>query len=142
MRRLLLLPFLLSSLFGFTQNQKSAADRLAAQNALFDDYYETELKNLPERATSYGDYRYNDKLSEHSLAAIASRHKEDQDFLARLKAISTDGFTDQDVLSHDLLVRVLEQRLTDYDWKEFEMPVNQMNGIHTGLADLPLSVPL
>src|SRR5262249_34531544 len=24
---------------------------------------------------------------------------------------------------------------------EYEMPVNQMNGIHTGLADLPLSVP-
>jgi uncharacterized protein (DUF885 family) len=41
-----------------------------------------------------------------------------------------------------LLVRVLELRNTNYDLKEFEMPVDQMNGIHTDLADLPLAVPL
>ncbi len=39
------------------------------------------------------------------------------------------------------MARVLEQRIADFDLKEYEMPVNQMNGIHTGLADLPLSVP-
>ena len=44
------------------QNPKPAADRVAAQNALFEEQYETGLRNFPERATSYGDYRYNDKL--------------------------------------------------------------------------------
>ena len=39
------------------------------------------------------------------------------------------------------MVRVLEQRIADYDLKEYEMPINQQNGIHTSLADLPLSVP-
>jgi uncharacterized protein (DUF885 family) len=39
------------------------------------------------------------------------------------------------------MIRVLQQRIADYDLKEFEMPVNQMNGLHTNLADLPLSVP-
>ena len=34
------------------------------------------------------------------------------------------------------------QRIADFDLKEYEMPINQQNGIHTGLADLPLSVPL
>jgi uncharacterized protein (DUF885 family) len=126
----------------FAQNAKPLADRLAAQNALFDEQYETDLRNFPERATAFGDYRYNDKLAEHSLAAIAQRHKTDEDFLGRLEAISTAGFTDQDQLSHDLLVRVLKQRITDYDLKEYEMPINQQNGIHTSLADLPLSVPL
>src|SRR5262249_35536804 len=29
----------------------------------------------------------------------------------------------------------------DFQLKEYEMPVNQFNGIHTMLADLPLSVP-
>ncbi len=66
----------------------------------------------------------------------------DQSFLAKLKAISTDGFTEQDQLSHDLLVRSLQQRVDDFDLKDFEMPVDQMEGPHTGLADLPLSVPL
>ena len=40
------------------------------------------------------------------------------------------------------MVRVLEQRITDFDLKEYEMPINQQNGVHTSLADLPLSVPL
>ena len=34
----------------FAQPTKPVADRLAAQNALFDDYYETELRNRPEMA--------------------------------------------------------------------------------------------
>jgi uncharacterized protein (DUF885 family) len=124
-----------------SQNPKPVADRLAAQNALFDEQYETDLRNFPERATSYGDYRYNDKLAEYSLDAIAQRHKTDEDFLARLEAIPTTGFSDQDQLSHDLLVRVLQQRIADFDLKEYEMPINQQNGVHTNLADLPLSVP-
>ena len=125
----------------FSQDIKPIADRVAAQNALFEEQYESDLRNFPERATAFGDYRYNDKLAEYSLEAIAQRHKTDEAFRARLEAIPTTGFSDQDQLSHDLLIRVLEQRIADFDLKEYEMPVNQMNGIHTGLADLPLSVP-
>jgi uncharacterized protein (DUF885 family) len=125
----------------FAQGLKPVAERVAAQNALFEEYYETDLRNFPERATAYGDYRYNDKLAEYSLDAILHRHKTDVDFLARLEAIPSAGFSDQDQLSHDLLVRVLQQRIADYDLKEYEMPINQQNGIHTSLADLPLSVP-
>jgi uncharacterized protein (DUF885 family) len=126
----------------FAQNDlKPVADRLASQNALFDEEYETGLRNFPERATAFGDYRYNDKLADYSLAAIAQRHKTDQDFLARLEAIPTAGFADQDQLSHDLMVRVLTQRIEDYDLKEYEMPINQQNGVHTNLADMPLSMP-
>src|SRR5271163_874696 len=124
------------------QAPQSLPDRLAAQNTLFDEQYESDLRNNPDRATSYGDYRYNDKLADYSLASIVDREKLNQAFLARLKAIPTTGFSDQDQLSHDLLVRVLEQRVTDFKFQEFEMPINQQGGIHTNLADLPLSVPL
>ena len=135
--------FLVFSIVGcaLAQEVKPVADRVAAQNAVFDEQYESDLRDFPERATAFGDYRYNDKLADHSLAAIAEHHKTDEAFLARLKAIPTIGFTDQDQLSHDLMVRVLQQRITDYDLKEYEMPINQQNGIHTNLADLPLSVP-
>ncbi|MGC2448673.1 MAG: DUF885 domain-containing protein, partial [Candidatus Sulfotelmatobacter sp.] len=121
---------------------KPVADRLAAQNALFDQYYETDLRNRPEMATAFGDYRYNDKLTDYSLQGIAGREESNEDFLARIQAISTDGFSDQDQLSHDLLIRVLQQRVADFKLKEYEMPINQQNGIHTSLADLPLAVPL
>jgi uncharacterized protein (DUF885 family) len=124
------------------QKSDSVAERVAAQNAIFEDKYESDLRNFPENATAYGDYRYNDKLEDYSLAAIAERHKTDEAFLAKLAAIPTAGFPDQDQLSHDVMARVLEQRDADFALKEYEMPINQMNGIHTSLADLPLSVPL
>src|SRR5690349_16576359 len=87
----------------------SVDTRLASQNALFEELYQADLKNAPERATAYGDYRYNDQLSDRSLAAIERRHAADIANLARLKAISTAGFPEQDILSHDLLTRILQQ---------------------------------
>jgi uncharacterized protein (DUF885 family) len=135
------LPFFVLATSLFAQDLKPVAERLGVQNALFEEQYETDLRNFPERATAYGDYRYNDTLAERSLEAIARFHKIDGDFLTRLQAIPTTGFSDQDQLSHDLLIRVLQQRIADYDLKEYEMPINQQNGVHTSLADLPLSVP-
>jgi uncharacterized protein (DUF885 family) len=133
-----LVLILASSAFG---EIAPVADRVAEQNKLFDEFYETGLKNSPERATSFGDYRYNALLSQFSLAEIARQHGEADDFLKRLKAIPTDGMTDKDLLSHRLLERQLEREDVNYGLKNFEMPVNQQNGVHTRLADLPLSVP-
>jgi uncharacterized protein (DUF885 family) len=121
--------------------QASVASRVAAQNALFEEQYQADLKASPLTATSFGDYRYNDRLDEASLAEAEREHATDEKFLSRLKAISTAGFSEQDILSHDLLVRTLEQRNEDYAFKDFEMPISQMNGAHTLLADLPLSSP-
>ena len=117
------------------------ADRVAKQNALFEEFYQTELKNSPERATAYGDYRYNSQLGQYSLAEIARQHAEADDFLARLKAIPTDGMSDKDLLSHRILEHQLEREDLNYALKNYEMPVNQQNGVHTRLADLPNAVP-
>jgi uncharacterized protein (DUF885 family) len=124
-----------------TAQTAAVETRLATQNALFEELYQADLKNTPERATAFGDYRYNDQLSDRSLAAVDRRHTEDLAYLSRLKAIPTTGFPEQDLLSHDLLTRVLQQRLDDYNLKDYEMPVDQMNGVHTSLADLPLGMP-
>src|SRR5580658_10319094 len=124
------------------QKPDTLAERVAAQNAIFEEQYETDLRNFPEDATAYGDYRYNDKLADYSLNAIVERHKTNEAFLARLEAVPTAGFPDQDQLSHGVMERVLQQRIADFNLKEYEMPVNQMYGIHTELADLPLSVPM
>src|SRR5881392_3916368 len=117
------------------------AERVTKQNALFDEFYETGLKNSPERATAVGDYRYNSQLGQYSLAEIARQHAEADDFLARLKAIPTDGMSDKDLLSHRILEKRLEREDVNYALKNYEMPVNQQNGVHTRLADLPNAVP-
>jgi uncharacterized protein (DUF885 family) len=120
----------------------SVADRVAQQNALFEEFYQTGLKNSPERATSYGDYRYNALLDQYSLAEIARQHAEADDFLKRLQAIPTDGMNDKDLLSHRIMERQLQREDVNYGLKNYEMPVNQQNGVHIRLADLPLRVPL
>jgi uncharacterized protein (DUF885 family) len=118
------------------------AARLAEQSALFDEQYESELKAHPETATAFGDYRYNDQLNDYSLAGVESQHDRDAGFLKRLKGISTADFPEQDAVSHAVMAQSLEQRIADYEFKEYAMPVNQMSGPHVRLADLPLAVPL
>jgi uncharacterized protein (DUF885 family) len=98
--RVVLLLFVLAGSV-FAQNLRLVSDRLSAQNALFEEQYESDLRNFPERATAFGDYRYNDKLNDYSLDGIAQRHATDEAFLTRLEAISTIGFSDQDQLSYD-----------------------------------------
>jgi uncharacterized protein (DUF885 family) len=120
----------------------SVESRLAAQNALFEESWQTDLKLSPTRATAVGDYRYNDKLGDNSLAAVAHRHAINAGFLARIKAISPEGFSEEDRTSHDLFLRNLQEGMDDYDLKDYEMPVNAQGGIHTNLADLPNAVPL
>jgi len=134
---------LLIALSATAHGQTAPLDaRLAAQNALFEEEWQTDLKQHPERATQYGDYRYNDRLTDRSLAAEQRQNASDERFLKRLEAISTDGFSKRDQLSHQVMQYVLQQRIADYGFKEFEMPVNQMDGPQVSLADLPLAVPL
>ena len=126
---------------GLTPTPPSVESRIAAQNALFEEQYQSDLKAYPELATAIGDYRYNDQLDDRSLAAIENRHAADEDFLARLNAIPSSGFSEQDALSRDVMIRKLQQRIDNYSFKEYEMPVSQRSGPHLSLADLPLAVP-
>ena len=132
------------SLSASAQGPASVASRLSAQNALFDDSWQASLKMNPLQATAVGDYRYNDQLGDYSLAAPAARHQRELADLASIKAIDSAGFPEQDLISHDLFLRQLQQRIEDYDLKEYEMPLSASGGgggIHANLADLPLSMP-
>ena len=140
MRRLIFGLVLAGACSAFGQTP-SVADRVAKQNALFEEFYQTGLKNSPERATAYGDYRYNSQLGQYSLAETARQHAESDGFLARLKAIPTDGMSDSDLLSRQILEKQLERYDVNYALKNYEMPVNQQNGVHTQLADLPNAMP-
>lgn len=124
-----------------TSAQTSVADRLAAQNALFQESWETSLKLSPTQATAVGDYRYNDQLSDYSMAAVTRRHDISAGYLKRIQAIDPSGFTEEDRTSHDLFLRNLQEGQDDYDLKTYEMPVSMLGGPHTSLADLPLAMP-
>ncbi|HEY2466171.1 MAG TPA: DUF885 domain-containing protein [Steroidobacteraceae bacterium] len=130
------------SLGASAKDADPVAARIAAQNALFEEQYQADLKAHPERATAIGDYRYNDQLDDFSPAAFQRQDAADRKFLSRLNAISTAGLPEQDKLSHEVMQRTLTQRIANFKFKEFEMPVNQMDGPQARLADMPLAVPL
>ncbi len=116
--------------------------RITAQNALFEEQWQTGLRENPERATAVGDYRYNDRLGDYTAAHYAAVNEENKGYLKRLTDIDTAGFPDQDLLSHQLMERGLHQSIENFGLKNYEMAVNQQNGIHTSLSDLPNAVPL
>jgi uncharacterized protein (DUF885 family) len=127
------------------QAPASVESRRAAQNGLFEEYYQSRLKESPTLATNLGDYRYNDRLADYSLAEVARVQVENDRFMRRLKAIPTDGFAEQDRLSHDLLLTVLSDDRAYRSLKSYEMPGDAAGnsvGVHVALADMPLSMPL
>lgn len=109
----------------------SLEDRRQALNDLFHDYWEDTLKHDPEFASSIGDKRYNDQISDYSVAAINDALARNRNFLLHLAAIDPTGFTDQEKVSQDLLIRSFEQDEEAAEFKEWEMPVNQMDGIYS-----------
>lgn len=125
-----------------TQATGPIAARLAAQNALFEEQFDSDMRSSPESETARGDYRDNALLDDYSLTASVKQNAVNRAYRARLAAISTVRFPEQDRLSHDLLLHVLDNRIADYELKDYEMPISQMQGIHNSLADLPNSVPL
>jgi uncharacterized protein (DUF885 family) len=114
----------------------SVDDRRKAMNALFDEYWEANLKHSPEFASSLGDKRYNDKLSDFSVKAQNEWLAREQEYLLRLAAIDDTGFTDQERISRELLLRQFTEDQEAAEFKEWEMPVNQMSGLHTDYPQL------
>jgi len=108
----------------------SLDDRRKALNDLFHDYWEDQLKTSPEFASTIGDLRYNDQISDYSVAAINDELAREQRFLLRLAAIDPTGFTNQEKISQELLIREFEEDHEAAEFKEWEMPLTQMDGIH------------
>jgi uncharacterized protein (DUF885 family) len=117
------------------------ASRVQTLNALLAEQWEYTLKNSPEFATILGDLRYNDHWSDVSLAHMRADHQATADFLKRFEAIDTSGFPDSDKLNQQLMVRQLKDSLRSYDLKLYEMPLDQMSGVHIALAGFVSSIP-
>ncbi len=111
--------------------------RSAALSGLFKEMWEDRLKRSPEFASSLGDRRYNDQLSDISPRAINDELARRRVFLTRLVAIDTTGLTEQEKLSSELMQRELIEEEEGAKFKEWELPVNQFHGIHT---DLPSEI--
>jgi uncharacterized protein (DUF885 family) len=122
--------------------QSDAGDPLARReaelNQIFADYWQDHLKYNPEFASTIGDLRYNDQLSDYSVDAYNASLDRGRAFLGRLEQVDTDGMPDQVKLSKDLLMRELVEDQEEATFKPWELPVNQFYGLQ---VDLPQLVP-
>lgn len=114
--------------------------RVAALHKLLDEQWEYTLHNSPEFASILGDKRYNDRLSDFSQAAIDRDAAQTKVFLREFEAVDATGFPEQEKLNRDLMVRNLRESVEAQRFREWEMPVNQMSGLHIDLPQLITSL--
>jgi uncharacterized protein (DUF885 family) len=112
-----------------------------ALRAVADDFWEFFLRENPEYATVLGEYRYNDRLTDYSLAHVADVRAQTAALLQRVQDIDTAGLSDADRLDQSLLLRVLTDRLEAIRLKNHEMVIDQMNGVHLALPQIASYAP-
>ena len=118
-------------------DENSTAARRARLKAALQEEWEYRLRTYPELATAVGDNRYNDRLSDYSPEFFAGEVQHARQALQIFESIDTAGFPEQERLSKDLMIRDLREQIEGARFKDWEMPVDQMNGVHLALASLP-----
>jgi uncharacterized protein (DUF885 family) len=111
-------------------------DRQRALKDIFHEYWEAYLARYPEFASTIGDQRWNDKLTDRSVGAENAWLGREQDWLLKLAQIDSTGLSDEEKLSQELLIRRFTQDAEGAEFKEWAMPVNQMDGIQIDLPQI------
>jgi uncharacterized protein (DUF885 family) len=118
---------------------QTLASRRKALESLFAEQWNYTLSKNPELASTRGDHRWNDKVSDLSSRAVQEDERRTRQFLARLQAIDASGLPEQEALTQTLLERRLQETLENARFKTWEMPVTPLSGVHLQAIQL---VPL
>ena len=122
-------------------NDQSVEARRAQLRDALQAEWEYSLRTYPGFATSIGDNRYNDRLGDYSPEAVAKQVEHAKQQLKVFEAIDTSGFPDEELLNQQLMVRGLRQDVEGAKFNQWEMPVDQFNGMHLGYASMPQQMP-
>jgi uncharacterized protein (DUF885 family) len=121
------------------QQPRAARTRL---HALFAEAWELELRENPLQATDVGDHRYDDRLPsvtrEDETRRVAARRR----FLSRLQAIPRAPLGTDDRVSYDMFARELRDRIADFEYRAYLIPITADLGFHIEFAQLPRRAPL
>ena len=128
--------FLMTTGLSLTAAPADLESRRKAMKDLLAEQWEYNLSHNPEFASILGDKRWNDKLSDFSQEEIDNDLAKTKEFLGRFEAIDPTGFPEQEALTRTLLVRGFREQLEDARFKNWEMPVTQIYGIHIDAPQL------
>jgi len=107
----------------------------------FDREWQWGLEQFPESATSLGDNRYNDRLTDLSLDAIAARKRRSVEELAELRTIRRDALSTSNRVSYDLFLHDVELAIEGNRFPTEYLAIGPRSGIQVDLPSLPDQIP-
>jgi uncharacterized protein (DUF885 family) len=122
-------------------------DALAAASARFHALLDTEwnwqMETNPEWATSIGDHRFDDRLSDNSPAGVARVEAHDRDWLAALQRVDRTQLRGEDLISLDdaLLEAKLDVERQKYPALRTRR-ISAMGGAHLHLPSVMEDMPI
>jgi uncharacterized protein (DUF885 family) len=138
-------PILLNACLALTMALPGIGEPTRAPAQQLDAFYaaewEYQLAHHPEMATYVGDGRFNNQLGDYSAAGAARSAEHAAAQLKRLRLLPVDGLTENQKISRDMMLRQLSAEVEAYRLKEWEMPVNQKNGVHLEIAGMYSQMP-
>lgn len=125
---------------GNAPSTQASANRKALDQ-LLDEQWQYQLKESPELATTIGDYRYNSRWTNYSPGHVAAIQAAATNFLKRFEALDPQGLDEQRSLSLKMMERQLKDQLESIRLKNYEMPLDQIEGVQILLPGFVASIP-
>ena len=123
-------------------NSLSAASPTETWRQLMADSWEFRMQESPLFATRVGDHRFNDRLPKVGVKEDLRRFATKRAFRDRATAIDRAKLTAADQLNFDIWLRLLDDEITEYEFKSYLIPITNREGFHIGFPELPKQVPL
>jgi len=109
---------------------------------LVDGYWDFVMREDPLFATRIGDHRFDNRLPAASEESEARRLARLRRFVEACRGIRRTSLPGPDRLDHDILRRVLEDRIRRIEFHAYRMPISKTGGFHATFAELPLTTRL
>ncbi len=127
--------------FAFVSFAQPGSEETDKLRQLFADEWEYELREDPEGATSVGDRRYDDRLTDRSEGAFEKWRAHNREVLARIQAIDRSKLSADDKLNYDLYLLQTRNAIEGDRFPRELMPLSQRGGIHDNLSELAQAIP-
>jgi uncharacterized protein (DUF885 family) len=120
-----------------TQSPATANDTRQQLDALFESYFEDNLRANPLLATYIGDHRYDDQLP-NSIGPqyLAAAHAMNQKYLAAIRALDPDSLAPADRISYDIFLYEREREARGERFPFHLLPINQAGSLLTVMPAL------
>ena len=118
--------------------EKSESEKF---HELLSEQWEKGIVRNPERASSLGDNRFNDKLNDTSYETILKRQGETRELQETVKKIDRSKLSEDDQLNYDLYFQGIEKQIEGFQFLSYLIPIDQMGGIQIGFAGISNYMP-